>query len=428
MSTHTSIAAAHPLSRRELLRGALQLGAVSSGALALAACGDSGAALATGNASPSPAPNPAPTPSPTPEAPLPTGNYRVDVHTHHIPDFYRVSLLAAGKATAGGIPLPQWTPERHLGFMNSYGIEMAVLSISEPGVTHLPTAAERLAMSQQINDYTAQLIAGQDPLTNQPNASYTGRFGGFACLPLGNPQDPADLVNSIGEVNRALTTLSMDGVGLLTHYNGVYLGDPAYAPLLAQLDAMNAVVFLHPVTPSAYPDLKLPTFLYEFTFDTTRAVVNMLYRQVFKTYPNIRWILSHAGGCLPFLSYRTSLLLLAAGVDQNLNSLPGTPLADVLPDANTTPINADPAFATFYYDTALSPVPAAMKSVREVAPLSHTLFATDWPFSEFVFPAAGSPVPLSTTFDPAPQLSQTFTNAERIAVERDNARALFTRF
>ena len=398
------------LSRRELLTSALGLGAVSVSGMALSACGDSSLLIGSAQAA-----------EPDPE--LPSGNYRVDVHTHHIPDFYRVSLFAAGKFTAGGIPLPQWTPERHLGFMNSYGIQMAVLSISEPGVTHLPTPAERLALAQQINDYTTDLIAGNDPLTGLANPTYAGRFGGFACLPLGNPQDPADIANTVGEITRALTTLGMDGVGLLTHYNGVYLGDPAFTPIFAQLNAMNAVVFLHPVTPSAFPDLRLPTFLYEFTFDTTRAVVNMLYRQVFKTYPNIKWILSHAGGCVPFLSYRTSLLLATPAVFQNLDGLSPVPV-----EPQNIPTNADPAFATLYYDTALSPVPAAMKSVREVAPLSHTLFASDWPFAEFLFPAAGSPLPLPNPLDPAPQLSQTLSNAERVAVERDNAAALFSRF
>lgn len=57
-----------------------------------------------------------------------------------------------------------------------------------------------------------------------------------------------------------------------------------------------------------------------------------------------------------------------------------------------------------------------MKSVRELAGTEHVLFATDWPFTSALFPAAG---------DPAPQLDETFSPAERPAVERSNALAQF---
>ncbi|MFX4994021.1 amidohydrolase, partial [Acinetobacter baumannii] len=85
------------------------------------------------------------------------------------------------------------------------------------------------------------------------------------------------------------------------------------------LSLLGAMVFLHPVTPVKPDSIKLPTFLFEFTFDTTRAAVNMLYHGVYRLYPRIRWLLAHAGGALPFLSYRTSLFtimpVLADGLD-----------------------------------------------------------------------------------------------------------------
>jgi predicted TIM-barrel fold metal-dependent hydrolase len=329
-------------------------------------------------------------------ATAPLGKYRIDVHCHHIPDFYRLSLAEHGVVTAGGIPIPAWTPTLAVKFMNDYGIAAQVVSISEPGVTYLPTAAERKAMAQKINNWT------RETLITTSDAQLAKRFGGFAVLPLGDPNDPVDLANACAEAVRAVKILGLDGVGVFSHYNGAYLGDPRLEPLMATLNALGAMVFVHPVTPAAYPDLKLPTFLYEFPFDTTRAAVNLTYHQVFTRYPKIRWLLAHAGGTLPYLAYRTSLLQGTNAIAQNLGL------------SNFDKQNLD--YGRLFYDTALSPAPSAMMSVREVAPVSHVMFATDWPFSGPVFVVPG---------DPAPQLAESFNSTELKQVLRDNQLAQF---
>ncbi|WP_328527485.1 amidohydrolase [Nocardioides sp. NBC_00368] len=317
---------------------------------------------------------------------------RIDVHCHHIPDFYRQSLAQHGIVTAGGIPIPVWTPPAAVKFMNDYGIAAQVVSISEPGVTYLDTAVERKEMAERINDWTREtLVTTADPLL-------ANRFGGFAVLPLGDPDDPVDVANACAEAVRAIRTLELDGIGVFSHYDGVYLGDPRLEPLMATLNGLGAFVFVHPVTPAAYPDLGLPTFLYEFPFDTTRAAVNMSYHQVFTRYPRVRWLLAHAGGTLPYLACRTSLLQVTTAVAQNLDL------------RRFDEQNLD--FGRLYYDTALSPVPSAMMSVREVTSVSHIMFATDWPFSGPVFVVPG---------DPAPQLAESFGPAELPRVLRTNA-------
>lgn len=411
-------------SRRDLLKTALQAGAVTASGALISGClqTSSNAGGTTDSDANTTATNTQDTSQDDGGNQMePLGApFRIDVHCHHIPDFYRLSLLQAGYTTAGGIPIPQWTPELALGFMNRYGVEVQVLSISEPGVTHLSDRFERLVLARRINDYTHQLMNGYDPVTGLSHPLYAGRFGGFACLPLGDPTDSQDIDNAIGEVSRSLSQLGMDGIGLLTHYNGVYLGDAAFDPLLQALDAQGAKVFLHPVTPAAYPELNLPTFLYEFTFDTTRAVVNMLYRQVFERFPNINWILSHAGGAIPYLAYRTGLLTATPAVSQAIQSgstfthLTKDLVAEFLPPKTNYP----KAYRNLIYDTALSPTAASMLSAKEVAGTSNIQFGSDWPFSELI---------LSTAGDPAPQLSDTFSAHERNRVERSNALALFPR-
>lgn len=321
------------------------------------------------------------------------GNFRIDVHCHLIPDFYRTSLAEYGITTAGGIPLPPWSPVLAVGFMNQHGIQTQVLSVSEPGVYYLPSSNLRQDMAWQINNYLANdLINSEDPLIR-------GRFGGFAVMPLGDANNANDIQNSITEAERAIYSLNLDGIGLYSNYHGLYLGDPALDPLMEKLNDMEAMVFLHPVTPSAMPDIALPTFLFEFPFDTTRAVVNMLYHNVFTRFPNIRWLIAHAGGTVPFLAYRTSLLQLYPGIAQELGI--GGSLQ-----------NGGLAYAKLFYDTALSPTPSAMKSVLEVTSSSHILFATDWPFSSPLFLLPG---------DPAPQLAETFQGSDLNNVLRNNA-------
>ncbi|MFB7652947.1 MULTISPECIES: amidohydrolase family protein [unclassified Streptomyces] len=361
--------------RRGLLKAALPLGATAA---ALGA----GPASAIGGASS--------------DAPARRGRDRIDVHCHLIPDFYRRSLAAHGITEIGGVPVPAWSPNLAVNFMNRYGIQTQVVSVSEPGVTYLSSAKDRVAMAQRLNTYTSR------DLVHATSARLKGRFGGFAVLPLGSTPDEQNVSHAVTEAGRAVRDLKMDGVGLFSSYGGKYLGDPVFAPLMKALDDLGAMVFIHPVTPQGYPDLGLPPFLYEFTFDTTRALVNMLYKGVYQRYPRIRWLAAHAGGTLPYVSYRTSLLTLTPAIAQQVG-------AAGLDDSS-------PYFRKLFYDTALSPAPQAMKSVRELAGTEHILFATDWPFTSALFLAAG---------DPAPQLDETFSPTERLAVERSNALAQF---
>ncbi|NEB03516.1 amidohydrolase family protein [Streptomyces sp. SID13726] len=370
--TDPRLDAAHGVRRRGILKAAVPLGAA-------AALGPSVAHAEAAEATA-----------------LPTGNYRIDVHCHLVPDFYRTSLAAHGVVESGGVPFPAWSPTLAVNFMNRYGIQTQVVSVSEPGVMYLSSAADRVAMARRLNDYMSKSLVHTD------TAGLKGRFGAFAVLPLGGPVTEEDVAAAVVEARRAVRELKLDGVGIFSSYKGTYLGDPVFEPLMKVLDELGVMVFIHPTTPQNYPDLGLPPFLYEFTFDTTRALVNMLYKGVYTRRPNIRWLGAHAGGTLPYLSFRTSLLTLTPAIAQTL----GIAGAD----------DSSPHFRKLFYDTALSHAPQAMKSVRELAGDEHILFATDWPFSGALFPTKG---------DPAPQLDETFSPAARVKVERSNALAQF---
>nr|WP_238403516.1 amidohydrolase family protein [Gordonia desulfuricans] len=315
----------------------------------------------------------------------PAGHYRVDLHAHFLPPDYRAALIEHGHLTIGGHPLPQWSPESAVDFMDRWGIAAQVLSVSDPGVSFL-RGADAVDLARYCNTYAAKLFR-----------SHRQRFGAFAVLPM------PDVAASIAELEYALDTLHLDGVALLSAYDGVYLGDPRFEPLMAELGRRRAFVFVHPamVPADAKPELPLPDFLEEFTFDTTRAATLMLAAGTLRRHPGIRFQLAHAGGTLPFLSWRIGMAA-------------QTPIGTRWPAGVPRPSAIDVArlIGTFYFDTALSASAAAMRSVLAVAPRSHIVFGSDWPFSQTVYLDGGG--------DPAPGLGDVFTAAQRMEIERGN--------
>lgn len=312
------------------------------------------------------------------------GGGRIDVHAHFIPDFFRQALRTYGVQGDGGIPLPSWSIQEAVGFMDKFGIQAQVVSLSEPGLGFLPDLNARVQMARQLNDYVQQALLNAPAYTRAHR-----RFGGFAVLPLANAADEREVQAACAEARRAVTVLGLDGVGLYSNYGGTYLGDPLLNPLMQTLNELGAFVFVHPVAPPVQPEIDIPTFVLEFPFETTRAATNMLYKGVFWRYPHIRWMLAHAGGAIPFLSYRAGLLALRLDPDKS-------------------------AFAKLFFDTALSASAPAMAATRAVTDVSHILFGSDFPYSRATYA-------LKWPGDPNAELNTTFSGAERSLVDRTNA-------
>lgn len=269
---------------------------------------------------------------------------RIDVHHHLIPSAYRERLAARGIAEAGGRELPDWSPEGSLGVMNRAGIATAILSISTPGTAFLTDAAEAAGLARDLNDETASLVA-----------AHPDRFGFFATLPL------PDIDAAAAEACRALDDLDADGVVLLANARGTYLGEAGQEQLFSALDERSATVFIHPADLPAPAVTGIPPFATDFLLDTTRAAYLLVSNGIRRRYPNIRFILSHAGGFVPYASHRMAVAI--AGES-------GRSPLDVLDD-----------FSSFYFDTALSASPAALPSLLAFAEPRHVLFGSDWPFA-----------------------------------------------
>ncbi len=319
--------------------------------------------------------------------------HRIDAHAHYLAPHYKEALQKAEMWLIGGIPVPDWTPELALEFMDAEGIAVQMLSVSDPGVEFVEEEGAR-ALARACNNYAAE-VAREHP----------DRFGAFAVLSM------SDVDEALREAVRALDELSLDGVGLLSSYAGRYPGDPVFEPLLSELDSRGAWVMVHPasVAPEHKPELSVPGFIAEYPFDTTRAFISLLFNGVFETHPNIRWQFAHGGGTLPMLRARLSAASAAA---REFGPFLGLPEGCAL----LTPDSARDALAGSFYDTALVADPPALGAVAAVAGPGHLLFGSDWPFAARMYTADG---------DPQPALGEVFSTDDLLAVEREGALAQF---
>jgi aminocarboxymuconate-semialdehyde decarboxylase len=116
--------------------------------------------------------------------------------------------------------------------------------------------------------------------------------------------DDADA--ALRELQRSMDELRMQGVVLLSNIRGRALADPSYRPFFEEADRRQVCVFVHPMIPvaaDAFTDYVLGP-LVGFPFDTTLAIAKLCYAGVFKQLPNIRWLVAHAGGAVPYLMER----------------------------------------------------------------------------------------------------------------------------
>jgi predicted TIM-barrel fold metal-dependent hydrolase len=306
---------------------------------------------------------------------------RIDTHHHAVPADYRNLLRKAGIDEAGGRAVPEWSPDGSLQTMSELGVGTAILSVSAPGTTFLPNPADAAALARDLNDYLASVVAAQPD-----------RFGFFAIAPMPHVDESA------AEVVRSLDELHADGVVLLANAAGTYLGQDGQDDLFAALDARSAVVFIHPADlPGPAVDGVLP-FATDFLLDTTRAAYLLVRNEIRHKYPNIRFILSHAGGFVPYASHRMAL---------GIMSDTGRSLTDTLDD-----------FAGFYFDTALSSTAAALPSLLAFAKPGHVTFGSDWPFA---------PVVAGKLFAAGLETYLGLDSDARAAIDRTNALALFPR-
>ena len=266
----------------------------------------------------------------------------IDVHSHLITPEFVSTLENEGRLMDEGFPLPKYDVYNHLKWMDEAGVETSVLTLAAPQ----PTSAQTV---RQTNEAAARI-----------KKEHPGRFLFCAALPL------PDVSKAIEEVKYALDVLKADGIKLATNVNGQYLGAPELDTLFSVLNERKAVVILHPHRPEPVNKQVMqqtPLAMQEYLSETTRAVSNMISRNVLARYNNIKVIVPHCGAYLPLAIPRMKSL---------------TPVMQT--NKMVGEIDYEANLRTLYYDLAGAHSPEVIRMLLTITTPDHLLYGSDYPY------------------------------------------------
>lgn len=330
-----------------------------------------------------------------------SGSGWIDVHYHAMNEPYRQALSRIG----GIVRTPEWSRQSALEFSDRRGIGTGILSLGIPGA-HFGDDERARDLARRCNEDLADFVA------HHPH-----RFGLFAITPM------PDVDGACAEAIYALDTLEADGIVLLSSYTGKYLGQPDWDPLLEVMNERGAVCFIHPNNHKMAALVRegysagIGNFLGEFLFDTTRAALNILFNDILDRYPRIKFILAHAGGTLPYFSWRLGEIMERQMTNDPWDKQYRSPFMTTHAGHITKKFVLS-KIRRFWFDTALSAGPQAIASLLQVADHDKILFGSDWPYCPEIMAAD-----MIDELDKSPLLDDTL----RRAIVRDNALKLFPR-
>jgi predicted TIM-barrel fold metal-dependent hydrolase len=284
----------------------------------------------------------------------------IDCHHHFLSPAYIKTLgTHDGKKVNGYTTwfaldrLKDYTVQKDLEAMDRDGCATAMLSCTTPGIW-FGDPEESTMLAREMNEFGARQVT-----------DHKGRFGLFALLPL------PSIEKSLKEIEYAFDTLHADGVGLVSSYGNVWLGDPLFRPVFDELNRRRAVVYVHPIDAPCCQELmpNLSATVLEYNQDTARSIYSLLYTGAATRYNNINFIWSHGGGTLPGLTGRFGL---------------GTKST---PDVNDSIMSKTPEVNSklyhlrrFHYDTAGSANIVQMTALKLLVGASQIVIGTDYPF------------------------------------------------
>jgi len=299
--------------------------------------------------------------------------HRIDVHHHIVPPAQRKMNIERHGGKGG----PAWSVQMSLDDMDKGGVAYSITSIINPGPWYGQIEEPSRRLARECNDYAAKLRS------DHPN-----RFGVFAAIA------PVDVEGSLKEIEYAYDTLKAEGIALWTSYEGKYLGNETFVPVLEELNRRRAVVYVHPTPAECCSKIigAVPPSAIEYATDTTRTVASLIFekpRSAFK-FPDIRWIWSHSGGTIPSLTSRFIRL------------------------ASERKMTEDPVAVVqkHFYEVAQGNTPGQLAALMKLVSISQVMFGSDYPYRDAKEAVDGV-------------VAYKFSAAEQLAIDNGNALKMF---
>jgi predicted TIM-barrel fold metal-dependent hydrolase len=221
---------------------------------------------------------------------------------HRYPDVLQVITMA-------NIPLEKWAPE--------HSVEMARIG----------------------NEEMAELVLKRPDLF----------FGAVAVLPIN------DIDASLAEIDYAINTLHLAGIQVQTRICSEWLASPKFRPIIAKMAELNKPIWIHP---DNNDQLDNDIGIFSWPFETSHCMLRLVESGVFHEFPDIKFIIHHAGAMVPFFKERIKYVM----------SLVPQPFH-----------NIHEHFKKFYVDTAIYGNTDGLMAAYNYYGADHMFFGTDAP-------------------------------------------------
>ncbi|KAF9030130.1 amidohydrolase 2 [Hymenopellis radicata] len=264
---------------------------------------------------------------------------RIDIHMHICPSSFHGALTNLNVAGP-----PCSTSAGAVDALKALNVSKAIFSCSVPGPSVAGSGAAGRELARACNRDCLEFVKG-DP----------EKLFFFAATP-----SWVDVEGTLAEIDFALVENKLPGVVVMATYEDKLLGDPMFVPIWDRLNALGAIVFIHPTISDIKPPLiagKLQQFVADFPHQTTRNALDLVLSGTVTTHPDVKIILPHAGGTLPYLADKV--------------------LASCAPATSISRDEIKAAFSSFYFDVALSTGRIPMRALLDFAKPDRVLFGSD---------------------------------------------------
>jgi aminocarboxymuconate-semialdehyde decarboxylase len=277
-----------------------------------------------------------------------------------------------------------WDAARRIRDMDARGVVLQVISPIPVCYSYDASTRDASAYARMQNDAIAAVVRARPD-----------RFAGLCMVPLQDPDAACE------ELDRAMRDLGMAGVEVGTTAGGRELDDPALDDFWNRCAALDAIVFVHPENAPGVERMQFMQMVISTAYpsETGIASARLLMKGIFVSHPDLRIVLAHAGGTLPWLLPRLDRVW---AIDEKIQA--------VLPKKPSEMARA------FYGDTlTFDAENLAMVAKRLGA--EHLLVGSDYPFA-IMEETPGSIVDAVATFDERTRAAMRYGNARRLLGHR----------